>query len=714
MEKTTSLRRIFLVGFILAIFLLFAFRLFQFQIVNGETYLSQTKKKYYTSVSIPAIRGEIKDRKGRPIVENKLGFAVVLERSYLPKGKENEVILKLIELMEKNDETYEKTNAINAYKNPDVPSGLTLKFNEEEKSSVSKLKSVLRLQQYATEQNCFDAMIKKYGLESFPRETAFEIGCIRFEMERRDFSEAIPFTFAQSVGNKTIAILKENNIEYPGATIQSQPQRQYIDSTLAPHMIGEIGPIYAEDYQRLKLKGYRMNDVLGVSGLEAAMEEYLRGEDGKKSIILNEYGEVEYEKILIPPVPGNTVYLTLDMKLQKKAQEILEKNIKRLQNQGGKGWDCTSGAFVVIDVNSGDILASATYPSYDLKDFHEKYDELIANKDKPLLNRAFDGIYAPGSCMKPSVALGALEDGIITDQSYIPCNHVYTYFVTDTDDYAPTCMGYHGSIDIYTALKVSCNIFFFDTGRRATIERMNYYSKQLGLGQPTGVEIYSNSGVLSGREFTEANGLIWSGGTTISSAIGQAYNLFSPLQLANYSATIANGGTRYRARLVEEVKSYDDSTVIKSSAPEVLNKLNVSEENVRVVQEGMYLVTQPGGTADTVLSDYEISSAAKTGTAEISPEGSSDNSIFIGYAPFDKPEIAIGVVLEHGESSLLRACPNIAKDFYQYYFFDMQKEIEAEENKKNGTSSTTEENKTDSDNETSDDDQAIPSSSTEE
>ena len=665
-ESLKNTRIIILTVFIFAIFLVFALRLFQFQIVDGEIYANDAKKTYILESSVAAVRGEIKDRNGKPIVENKLGYAIIFDRAYMPEGKENEIILELSKLMNKYDEKWERNIPIIMKKGTEESENeVKFDFMTDKEASISKMKSVLRLQNYATIENCINAMITRYELEKYSAEEAFEIGSIRYEMESKDFSRANQFTFAKNVSAKTMAIIKENNASYPGVNIKSQANREYVDTKLAPFIIGEVGPIFAEEYQFLKEQGYKMNDTVGISGIEKAMESYLKGKDGTRSIILNEYGEIEYEKIKKKPQPGNTVYLTMDIDLQKKAQEILETNIKRLQSQGGKGWDCNAGAFVIMDVNSGDVLASATYPTYDMDEYHDKYEELIKDEDSPLLDRAFNGIYAPGSCMKPSVALAALQDETINDSEYITCTHTYNYF----DDMSPTCMGHHGGLNVYEALKVSCNIFFFETGRRETIERMNYYAKQLGLGQSTGVEIPEHTGILAGREYAEAQGLLWTGGQTITAAIGQSYNLFTPAQLANYAAVIANGGTRYRMRLVEEVKSYDEKEVIKSSSPEVLNKLQVSENNIKIVQQGMYDVTQIGGTAGQILAGYRMDSAAKTGTAEAGKIGSSDNSIFIGYAPLEKPEIALGIVLEHGESSLLRSASVMAKETYDYYFY---------------------------------------------
>jgi penicillin-binding protein 2 len=318
----------------------------------------------------------------------------------------------------------------------------------------------------------------------------------------------------------------------------------------------------------------------------------------------------------------------------------------------------------VLDVSDFSILAAATYPTYDLSQYvsdSDYYTELLEDSTNPLFNRAFNGAFTPGSVYKPCVAAAALEEGVLTSSTKITCNHTYEYYAPS---YTPTCLGYHGALTVTSALAYSCNIFFYDTGRQLGIENMDLYSKSFGLGTTTGVEIGESEGTLASPSYRISNGGTWQPGDVIQAAIGQSDNAFTPLQLATYCATIANNGTRLKTHLVDKITDYTRDTVLSQTEAEEVETVSVSAENLKIVQEGMREVCTIG-TASSTFGDYGIAVAGKTGTAE--NPGHSDNTVFIGYAPYDNPQIAVAVVIEYGTSGVYST--GVAKDIFDAYFY---------------------------------------------
>ena len=407
------------------------------------------------------------------------------------------------------------------------------------------------------------------------------------------------------------------------------------------------------DYALLKDKGYALNDTLGKSGVEQAFEERLRGKAGSRVLIKDHAGVVTDSYENLPPTPGDTVVLTLDSQLQNAAQKALADQIEALRQRpaesGGKflnnGHDVTSGAVVVLDVADGGILAAASWPGYDLSQYTATYADLLADPDKPLFNRALNGAFACGSTMKPGVALAALNEGIITPTSTFECTQTWRRF-------APAglllhCLGRHGKLNVVTALQKSCNIFFYETGLALGIEKMNEYSAAYGLGQITGVEVGESAGVLAGPAHSEAVGKTWTPGSTATAAIGQSDNMFTPLQLAAYAATLANDGVRYRTHLLHSYVGYDGT--VTPYEPAVESRLELSREALDTVRRGMVAVGQ-SGTAASQFRSAPYTVACKTGTAQVTPSVS-DHGVFIAYAPAEQPVVAVAVVMENGTSS---------------------------------------------------------------
>ena len=664
----TRRRAIALAAAIALIFGGYSVRLFQIQIVDGDEYADLASRSASTEVPISASRGEILDRYMRPLAVNRTSFSIVFDYDFFPRGssdeeeqQQNTIIQSLTDLLTQNGEEWSDSLPITG----EAP----YEFEDGRDSSIATLKSKLRMAEYATAEQCMDALVERYKLDGFSQEEQRTIAGVRYEMELREFSLQNPFTFSSDISEDTYNWILENSNRFPGVNVQTTPVREYVSGEIASHLIGTVGPIYAEEYEELKEKGYQLNDIVGKSGIESAMEDALRGEDGVSTTRKDSDGNVTEKTVTTSPVPGDTVVLTLDSNLQKTAQDTLADQIAtlRAQAEGSSGQDVRSGAVVMLDVKTGGVLVCATWPNYDLSTYNADYNDLINDPDKPLFNRALNGTFAVGSTMKPGVALAALTEGIITpDSQPVSCTPAlgkstgtYTYYADS--GYAPTCMGIHGRANVIYALQESCNVFFYDVGRMLGIEKMNEYSALYGLGQKTGIEVGEAEGILAGPAYRQTLGLAWNPGDTCSAAIGQSDNAFTPIQLAAYAMTIANNGVRYKTHLVQSVISYDG--VETPVEPEVAATAELSQTAIDTVRQGMRQV-MTDGTAMWAFRDASYTAAGKTGTAEAG-NGGSDHGTFIAYAPYDDPEVAIAVVLENGTS---RPSTAVAKAMLDAYF----------------------------------------------
>ena len=441
--------------------------------------------------------------------------------------------------------------------------------------------------------------------------------------------------------------------------------------------MGRVGKIYAEEYEELKNEGYSYNDLIGKQGVELIAEKYLHGTDGTKNMEQNINGTVMKLAEDVPAVPGNYVVLTVDSDLQRVAEESLAANIEKIRANGGslsarKGADANAGAAVVLDVKNGDILAMASYPTYDLSNFNKDYAMLSQDKNRPMWNRALGGTYTPGSTFKPLTAIAALESGTISTTEQINCQGVYTYF----DSYQPRCWIWteqhrtHGPLNVSGAIENSCNYFFYEVGRRMGIDKIDEYAAKFGLGELTGVEFKEEvKGNVSSPSVKEKIGRTkedqtWYAGDTIQTAIGQSYNSFTPIQLANYIATVANGGTRYKTNIIKNIRSSLDGSVVAETQPTVVEKIELKPTTLEAVKNGMKKVVEDG-SAKSIFEGYPIEIGGKTGTAQVGSKVT-NNALFVAFAPFDNPEIAVAVVIEHG----LRGANAgyVAKDIFDEYF----------------------------------------------
>ena len=651
----------------------FFVRLADWQIVHGEEYLEQANKTSVFSVSLDAARGEILDVNGEPLAVNQTAYKVVFEKAYMTTGTENKTIHTLIQLMKNRKETWIDELPIIL----DANGQYAFMEDKEEEIAELKGKNFLNLNSYATAEMCMKKLIENYDCdtEAYTPQEIRDIVSVRYSMTLGAFSVSNPYTFAQGISKETVAVIEENSQSLPGVNTQITTIREYPDGSLAPHIVGSMGVISQEEYDSLKDKGYAYNDRLGKSGIESAFESELRGTAGKQVIETTRTGSVASSTVTQEPVPGNTVFTTIDANLQKVANASLAKNVKAAQAAGKAsskeldGEDCVAGAVVVLDVKDFSVLAAATYPSYDLTAYANDsnyYNSLVNDSATPLFNRAFNGAFTPGSVFKPAVAAAALQEGIITADTKINCTGTYEYYAPS---YRPKCMNIwgHGNISLRSALAKSCNVYFYEVGRLLGIKNIDAYAESFGLGVKTGIELSENEGILASPEYRTSAGGVWNPGDVIQAAIGQADNSFTPLQLATYCATIANDGTRLQTHLIRKITNYNRDKVIMENDPEnptVVEKVDVSPENLKLVQEGMRAVCSSEGTA-SIFANYGVAIAGKTGTAEV--PNHSDNTVFIGYAPYDKPEIAVAVILEYGAKGTYST--GVAKDIFDAYFF---------------------------------------------
>jgi len=659
-QQTISKRRgISSLVFICVFFLTFMIVLIKCQLVLGSEALNEDAYIWEDEIIVKAPRGELLDTNGNPLVSNRQGNSVIFEGAYFPTTGEQEarnaIISNLIKLFETNGENWIDRLPLVLDEN-----GRAV-FPEERENDVLTMKSkdYLNLNAYATAENCMDALISMFKLERYPLAEARKIAAVCYGLKLTGFSVNNPYTFAEDVTTGLVARIKENSGFFQGVTYEVVSYREYADGTVAPHILGTVGVISADEYSRLK--GYGMNDIIGKNGLESAMENYLRGKNGEKLVIKTTEGDIE-ETVVEPAVPGNTVISTIDINLQRAAQNALKNGLLSLETP-----IAPAGAIVIVKVNTGEVLASASYPTYDVSTYAEDLEELSKNTESaPFVNRVLQSTYEPGSTVKMSVALAALEEGIITSETTIRCTGTYEYL-----DQTFKCDQAHTTSyqNVSTALCESCNTYFYELGRRLGYAKINEARSLLGLGQKTGVELSEATGIMDSPEYRASRGEPWFPGYNIQTSIGQG-NAFTPIQLVNYCATIANGGTRYKLRLVKTVKSFDYKETILENTPHIMGETGFSQENIEIVRQGMRRFCRVGNGRQ-YFKDLPVEVAAKTGTSQTvgKVNGISqkiNNAFVVSFAPYENAEIAVCVVAE-GSSSSLSILP-IVREVYDYYF----------------------------------------------
>lgn len=650
-------RVIALLAFFGAFLLLFAVVLYDAQILHGGENRAKSISSNAASETVTASRGIITDRNGKVLVSNRLAYTLVFDRSgFDDDAALNAAILRLVQLCEETGTGWNDTLPIGRV-------GNFLRYSNARSETFDKFIENNDLTSGASGRQLLSELRELYHVdESLSEREARLIVGVRYELHSRD-----SYTFAEDVSTEVLSLITDGR--YEGVTIRTASARVY-NTALAAHILGTIGPIWQEEwssnedtgYVGYADKGYSMNDLVGKDGVEKAFESYLRGTDGRRLITTDETGKITGELYTREPQPGGTVALTLDIDLQADVEAALAETISGMIDKDSNE---RGGAAAVVSVGTGEVLALASYPTYDLSTFNEDYDELVNDQRLPMFNRATQGIYAPGSTFKMVTAVAALESGIITPSSIIQDRGIYTYY----KDPQPMCWIYsqtgstHGRINVSQAITDSCNYFFYEVGRLTGIRTLDSYASQFGLGQSTGIEIGDSSGVLASPEWAESHDQEWTDGQTITAAIGQSYNLFTPLQLANYVATLVGGGDHYQAHLLKNVKAYDNSRLLYMYDDKPINAVEMSDTTLSAVTRGMHELTVSGSVA-YAFENCVVSAGAKTGSAQVGTDIA--NGVFVAYAPYENPEIAVAIVIEKGGSGA--ALANTAVEIINSWF----------------------------------------------
>ena len=657
---------------VLAVFVVYELRLVQWQVFQGDEFEQLSLSNRTDTIQIDAARGEILDRNGNVLTGNRTSYNIVYDALDMDYSARNATILQVLDLLESRDEEWRDRLPIVLAEDG------TYQYTEDSDSEIATLQEFLELAEYATAEDCMTALARQYDCQGYSLEDARNVVSVRYSMTQDGFSRTNPYVIAEDVSAETVGVISEHAQEWPGIETRVSVTRYYgEDGSLAPHVVGYTGAITAEQYDAAvengtayssedNLSGYKWTDTRGQSGLEAAFEEELRGSRGEETIYTDETGEVETTSVTTPPQEGNTVVTTIDSDLQRVASLSLAKNIEGTP----AAKDCTAGAVVVLDVEDFGVLACSSYPTFDMNQYRSdnEYVNLLAqDEEQPLFNRALQGVFVPGSVFKPVVALAALQEGVISAATSFNCPGYY-----ELADLTLNCTCSTGMRNVYTGLAVSCNTFFCNVGYELGIDRLVPYAEYFGLGTTTGVELSEATGTMSNRqEYRENHGVSWTDGVTPQAAIGQADNMFTPIQLAAMCATIANGGVRLQTHFLDKITDYTGETVIEEYQPVGLYDAGISSDVLGVVQTGMQMVATQGTAAD-VFANYPVSIACKTGTAETSTPDENGNKptepnlSFICYAPADDPQIAIAVMMEYGNSG--DYAKNVAKDILDQYF----------------------------------------------
>lgn len=679
---------------VIVISVIFIATLFNLQIVNGENYREQSEKRMLRTKNITAPRGEIYDRNGVILATNKLSYDVELYKVRVSTKEQNDGILRLVEILNENSDKVYSTFPVN-----DDLNGFNFENTEEEQ----KWKKEMKLDSTLTFDQVIDKYIEKYELQDYSDNRLNQIKMIeiKYEANLNGYSLFNSATIAKDISQKSVAKIGEEKYKIYGISIVSVPKRYYPNGNLLSHTIGYVSKISSTEYEKEKEEGYSVNSVVGKAGIEQSFEKYLKGKDGVIKEETDTLGNVSSQTETTEAKSGDNVTLTIDYRLQKVAEESLLNAINGLQNGtlvGKKFSDANAGAVVVLDVDSGEVLASASYPTYDINSLIggislKDWNALQNNSLHPMLNRVVSGTYSPGSTFKMLVGMAGLMNGKITvDEKYYDPG-IYPY------GYHPKCWLYtdrhmtHGWINIEGAIKGSCNCYFYEVGRRIGISEIVKYAKLFGLGQKTGIELSGEvAGTIAGADDKSEDGLKspWYLGDTLSAAIGQSGSSYTPIQLANYIATIANGGKLNKVSLI---KSVDNEVAGTSESLADINKyiseytgvnfeekdLNINSEYIDAIKKGMLSVTsETGGTSYIVFKNSDIQVAGKTGTAQV-PNGN-NNGIFVGFAPYDNPKIAVVAVIEHGGEGTYTA--NVVKPIMEEYF-NIDKESKQNEKAQN-------------------------------
>ena len=628
---------------------IFGVRLYDVQVTQASQVDHTPSGSHTYRTRVTAARGEILDRNGKVLIGNRASYNLTLIYAIVFSAENpNENLRKLTNLC--NELRLEMTDHFPVT----MEKPYTYTTNEYSSTWNSYFKTFLDERGWDSDISAPQLIRRLKDTYHLPadwtEEEARRVISIRYELDLRRWTSLPTYVLLNDVDSVSLAAITELNI--PGVNVETSTVRQY-NTTYAAHILGRIGLMNAEEYEIYKEKDYAMDAYVGKEGLERAFEDDLHGTDGLRVTTISADGTVLEEYYKTMPQAGKNIELTIDIDLQKVSEDALKAHILSLREDDG---DAEGGAVVVQEVKTGQILACASYPTFDPATYSQKYNELLETDFAPLYNRALQAAYPPGSTYKMVTTIASIDSGTIGRWVEIEDKGIYRRF--EDVGYTPRCMLYttagatHGYVNAMEALAVSCNYYFYEVGYQTGITKIDEVAKALGLGEATGVELDESVGR---RANAETKKLLYSKGydgwydaDTVAAAIGQSENRFTPMQLACYTSALANHGTRYKATFLQRVLSSDYSELLYESTPVVASQLNISDEAYAAYTEGMRLsVTWANGTSHYYLGDYDVAVCAKTGTAEHGGNGS-DNAAYVLYAPADDPQIAIAVYVEKG------------------------------------------------------------------
>ena len=647
-SKKLRLRLLTLCGMFMLCLALYCVAMFDAQIVRGAEYRAMSVRTNTVPEAVEASRGILTDRNGKVLVSNRAVYTLTFDPSLVESEALNDELLRLMGLLREQqirwyDELPMTQEAPYDYDYEVPRAGMLVKYLASKKWIEDGM-TADEMRSGVSPEKIYALLCAEFDIpENLDAARRRELVGFRYSLATAKLDGDGTFLFASGVDVALISLLKDG--DYGGVRVGTSTVREY-QTDAAAHILGRVGKI--QNWDEYKDKGYAWNDLVGLDGVEYAFEEYLRGTDGKRLVTTNADGKVIREEYSIEPKPGDNVALTLDIDFQEQVEAILAESVGAMTEADGIE---RGAAAAVVQIGTGDTLALASYPTYSLKTFNQDFAALNTDSRRPMLNRATQWAFAPGSTFKPAVAVAALESGIITPQTKIRDLGAYRYY-----DMVFNCWiyssrgGTHGLINVTDAITVSCNYFFYEVGRLTGISTLDRYAAAFGLGEPTGIEIPENTGTMTSPDYVNSlPNQTWTSGLTLQAAIGQAYNTFTPLQLANYIATLAGGGTRYPVHLLKDVSAYDSAvpTYVYDEPP--ADVVSISPENLKAVLAGMRkLVTD--GSVRGAFRNCVVDAAAKTGTAQTGGRGSISNGIFVAFAPYDDPQIALAMIIEKGDS----------------------------------------------------------------
>mgnify|MGYP001625176757 CR=1 FL=1 len=656
-------------------------QLFNLQIVHGAEYREQSNTRLTRESTLEAARGSILDSTGTPLVTSKMEFSLEMYKTKVDTDTLNNSILNMINVLEKYGCSYTDNFPIKI-----DPFEYTISDD-----ALANWKKQNKFDENISAEDAFYKFKDKYEIKNTDVNEIRKIIAIRYLISEEGYSSTKSVEIATNIPREAVAEFSESSDKFAGINIVVEPVRDYPYGELASHILGYVGKISSDEYATRK-EYYTSNDIIGKTGIENIFEEYLKGKNGTRQIDMDVDGTTTAEYISDEAIAGSDVMLTIDANLQKVTEDALQADIEKIKDGGfGQKSNAKGGACVVMNVNTGDVLAMASYPNFNPADFvggisTDAWNNYMNNDEKPLVNKAVQNSYSPGSTFKMITAIAGLETGAITTKTLINDTGVYTkYGVRMNCWYYTDYHRGHGPLNVSQAIEKSCNFFFYETGDRVGIDKLAEFARYFGLGVKTGIELPSETaGILADRDSKKElhpESPNWNPGDTLNAAIGQGDNQFSPLQMAKYISMLANGGHNIDVSLIKTIRNADGSEVSKEEINKFVNqKLGLTDENtgdmdinpdyLKAILAGMESVTQDSaGTAYVRFKDFGISVGGKTGSAEAGKDADGKdivNAWFVGFAPFENPEIAIVVMVENGLHGNYTA--EVARDIMEEYF----------------------------------------------